>query len=327
MQRKILNSLIISILFGINSYLCAKEYTPSYYVSKISIDSTLKPDEAVFVINFSTNDNGIIKNEVKLAFNGKNLTQKPDSKGNISIKTKPGKYIFQFYYNSDYKEIKTGTIIIKSKYKTEIKVNFESSKFPVIADKPVIYVYPTKTSSVNIKLNFNGTLGFTYPKYDKAWQFVAYPDGGIHINDKKFHYLFYDGKMDINTQNIKLNEGFIVSKANLVTFFEEKLSKMGLNSKEINDYITYWVPQMTANENNYIHFMFDKEYSQYSNLEITPKPDTIFRVFMVWYKLGGTISIKLNEQKIESFTRKGFTVVEWGGAEISHHSEQKLSKN
>ncbi len=195
-----------------------------------------------------------------------------------------------------------------------------------MAEKPVIYVYPTSTSSITIKLNFKGTLGFTYPKYNKGWQFVAYPDGSIHINDKKYHYLFYDGKMDINTQNIKLNEGFIVNKNDLVTFFEEKLSKMGLNSKEINDYITYWAPQMSVSENNYVHFMFDKEYSQYSNLEITPKPDTIFRVFMVWHKLANAISLKLNEQKIESFTRTGFTVVEWGGAEINNVSDLKISQ-
>lgn len=327
MKRKILSSFIFSILFGTSFSLFAKESTPSYSVNKNALDSTLKKDEAIFIIHFSTNDQGLVKNAIKWAYNGKNITQKPDAKGNITLKTKPGKYIFQFYYNEDYSEIKTGTILIKPGYKMEVQVNFESSRFPVMAEKPVIYLYPANTSSVNIKLNFNGTLGFTYPKYDKAWQFVAYPDGSIHINDKKYHYLFYDGKMDINTQNIKLNEGFIVSKANLVTFFEEKLAKMGLNSKEINDYITYWVPQMVSNENNYVHFMFDKEYSQYSNLEITPKPDTIFRVFMVWYKLGGVISIKLNEQKIESFTRKGFTVVEWGGSEITHLSEQKLSKN
>jgi len=41
---------------------------------------------------------------------------------------------------------------------------------------------------------------------------------------------------------------------------------------------------------------------------------------MVWYKLGGAISIKLNEQKIESFTRTGFSVVEWGGAQINNNN-------
>jgi len=327
MKRKILNSLIFSVLFAINFSLSAKESTLSYYLSKTTFDSTLKKDEVVFIFNFSTNDQGIAKNVIKWSYNGKILTQKPDAKGNIILKTKPGSYVFRFYYNSDYNEIKTTGILIKPRNKMEIQVNFESSKFPVMAEKPVIYVYPANTSSVNIKLNFKGTLGFTYPKYNNGWQFVAYPNGSIHINDKKYHYLFYDGKMDINTQNIKLNEGFIVNKNNLVEFFEEKLSKMGLNSKEINDYITYWSPLMSVNENNYVHFMFDKEYSQYSSLEISPKPDNVFRVFMIWHKLENFIGMKLNEQKIESFTRNGFTVVEWGGAEINTTSEQKLSKN
>jgi len=320
MKLKILNLLIVSILFGPNLSLFGKESIPSYYVSKNSLDKNLKKDEAVFYINFSTNDNGTVKNTVKWAYNGKTINQKPDANGNIILKTKPGKYVLQFYYNSDYNEVKTDSIAIKPGYKIEIKVNFESSKFPVIADKPVIYVYPQNTTTVNIKLNFKGTLGFTYPKYTNGWNFIADSNGTLNIGNKKYHYLFYDGAMDLNSQNIKLNEGFVVNKNNLVTFFEEKLTKMGLNSKEINDYITYWAPLMSANENNYVHFMFDKEYSQYSSIEISPKPDNVFRIFMVWYKLGGAISIKLNEQKIESFTRTRFTVVEWGGAQINNNN-------
>jgi hypothetical protein len=40
----------------------------------------------------------------------------------------------------------------------------------------------------------------------------------------------------------------------------------------------------------------------------------MLRVFMVWKKLDGPLEVK--PQKIEPFHRKGFTVVEWGGAEI-----------
>ncbi len=121
MKPKILNLLIVGILFGISFSLSAKESIPSYYVSKNAKDSTLKVDEAVFVINFTTNDQGIVKNAIKWAYNGKNSTQKPDSKGNIILKTKPGNYVFQFYYNSDYNEIKTASILIKPGYKMEIK--------------------------------------------------------------------------------------------------------------------------------------------------------------------------------------------------------------
>ena len=203
MKLKILNLLIVSILFGTNLSLFGKESIPSFYVSKNSLDKNLKKDEAVFCINFSTNDNGTVKNTVKWAYNGKTISQKPDANGNIILKTKPGKYVLQFYYNSDYNEVKTDSIAIKPGYKIEIKVNFESSKFPVIADKPVIYVYPQNTTTVNIKLNFKGTLGFTYPKYNNGWNFIADSNGILNIGNKKYHYLFYDGAMDLNSQNLR----------------------------------------------------------------------------------------------------------------------------
>ena len=49
-------------------------------------------------------------------------------------------------------------------------------------------------------------------------------------------------------------------------------------------------------------------------LEISPKPDTIIRVLMEYKPLKKYIQIE--EQKLCSSERNGFTVVEWGGTEI-----------
>jgi len=40
----------------------------------------------------------------------------------------------------------------------------------------------------------------------------------------------------------------------------------------------------------------------------------MFRVFMAWKALDAPVDIK--PQTLVTFERKGFTVVEWGGAEI-----------
>ena len=94
---------------------------------------------------------------------------------------------------------------------------------------------------------------------------------------------------------------------------ESKLQFMGLNSQEIEDYITYWCPIMQVNEKSFIHFIFNEEYDKYATMSIDPKPDHLFRVNMLWSKSKDT---QVKEQKIESFKRSGFTVVEWGGTEI-----------
>ena len=54
-----------------------------------------------------------------------------------------------------------------------------------------------------------------------------------------------------------------------------------------------------------------------SELEIDPKPETLFRVFMIYKPCNQDFKVK--EQELPTFQRKGFTVVEWGGMELSNN--------
>jgi len=47
-------------------------------------------------------------------------------------------------------------------------------------------------------------------------------------------------------------------------------------------------------------------------LNVTPKPDSLIRVFLIIKKIDEPINIK--EQKLVANERKGLTVVEWGGS-------------
>ncbi len=64
---------------------------------------------------------------------------------------------------------------------------------------------------------------------------------------------------------------------------------------------------------NLIHFATE-EYNRRVPLEITPAPDTLIRVFMVFKALEAPIEIEA--QEFGHVERKGFTVVEWGGTEL-----------
>ena len=46
-------------------------------------------------------------------------------------------------------------------------------------------------------------------------------------------------------------------------------------------------------------------------ITVDPAPASIQRVFMVYKALDEPI--ELPEQKLQPFTRKGYTVIEWGG--------------
>lgn len=315
---------ITCLLLLVSIYSYSKESLPTYYISKTSINKTLLKTEAVFAFNFSASNHLLVKQNILLSYNGTNKTVKVDEKGNVSIKLKPGKYLFRFFYNKEHFEIVTDTIHIKPAFQTDVIVNFESSIYPVIADKPVIYVYPKQTKKINITLDLKGNFNFTYPSYINDWDFIADSNGTIHMNDREYHYLFWDGILNLKADKINWNEGFVVNKNNLVSFFEDKLTKMGLNSKEIDDYITYWCPMMMVNENNYIHFIFNKDYDTYATLKVEPKPDVMFRVFMVWSKTDTKNASQIKEQPLESFKRFGFSLVEWGGAETTRFEYNRL---
>lgn len=96
-------------------------------------------------------------------------------------------------------------------------------------------------------------------------------------------------------------------------FLQEKLSEIGLTPREYNEFIVYRFPQMQDNAYNLIHFA-GEQYTETAPLTITPTPDSMLRVFMVWKALEEPIAIA--EQKIEPFQRAGFSVIERGGSEV-----------
>jgi len=181
--------------------------------------------------------------------------------------------------------------------------------------KPVIYLYPQQKQEVNVELNFEGNLTVSYPEYNNGWNVIAHPDGKIinTIDNREYSYLFWEG-LDENA-NYDLSSGFIVPGTDTTQFFQEKLSEIGLTANEYNEFIVYWLPLMQNNNYNLIHFATKEEYSDRVKLDINPKPESELRVFMVYQKLENN-TLQIEPQELESFTRNGFTVVEWGGTEI-----------
>ena len=101
--------------------------------------------------------------------------------------------------------------------------------------------------------------------------------------------------------------------ADTAAFLEDALAQLGLTRKEANEFIVYWLPQMEDNPYSLITFQ-QEAYTEAAKLTVTPAPDSILRVFMTWKPLEKSMDIPA--QTIPAFERRGFTVVEWGGAEI-----------
>ncbi|MDR1101281.1 MAG: S-layer homology domain-containing protein [Clostridiales bacterium] len=175
--------------------------------------------------------------------------------------------------------------------------------------KPIIYLYPTEETEITVTLGKPDELGSTYPKYNGAWHVLAQPNGDLLDLDTNRHLysLYWEGGQ-VRTE---LDEGFCVKGGDSIAFLEEKLEILGLSEREANEFIIYWLPLMEANEYNCIKFLSRAEIDEIMPLTITPTPDSVIRVMMVFEGLSAPVDVR--EQQLERVTRSGFTVVEWGG--------------
>ena len=177
-----------------------------------------------------------------------------------------------------------------------------------VAYKPVIYLYPENTSEISVKLDINGELLCSAPLYNDGWTVTAAPDGTLTDENGTYEYLFWEA--DMSAVEFDMSEGFCVKGADTEEFMREKLAYIGLNEKEINDYLDFWLPYLSKNAYNYITFQTDC-YTDNAKLNITPAPDSVIRVYTVIKPLNE--AIQTAEPALEQFDRTGFTVVEWGG--------------
>ena len=212
---------------------------------------------------------------------------------------------------------KSQRVLINSKNVLKIQLSENPNNGKIMVAKPVIYLYPKVKTEIDLKLNFKGELLTTFPKYDKNWEVVAEPNGQIF--DKKtnryYNSLFWDGTMDFPEEHYKYDDGFVVPKEKLTEFFIEKLEYIGLNNQETNDFIQYWLPILERNKYNFIHFLINEECNEIATLNVNPKPETMIRIYMEFYGLENYT--RINEQKLSKTERKGFTLVEWGGSDVS----------
>jgi hypothetical protein len=178
--------------------------------------------------------------------------------------------------------------------------------------KPVIYLYPTSEQTVSVNLDYKGKLTCTYPEYKEEWKVKAQPDGKLTnlADNREYSYLYWEGVSDTK---LDMSKGFVVKGNETEKFLQQKLEYLGLTPKEYNEFIVYWLPLMKDNKYNLITFA-GEDYEKLAKLKISPKPDSILRVMMLFKPLNK--SIKIEEQELKPFVRKGFTVVEWGGTEI-----------
>ena len=181
------------------------------------------------------------------------------------------------------------------------------------AKAPIIYLYPEEETVINVQLSLDGNLTSSYPRYNEnlGWTVTASPDSTLtDVNGREYEYLFWEGDLRIKPD---LSRGFCVKGEDTVAFLEDALAHLGLTDKEADTFIMFWLPQLESNKYNVITFQTEA-YENAASLEITPAPDTVIRVNMLWYPVNSYVDMEAQDlTALNPDTREGFTVVEWGG--------------
>lgn len=182
----------------------------------------------------------------------------------------------------------------------------------IVIPKPVLYLYPKEKTDISVKVEKPELLMTTYPKYNDGWKVSVESNGDMYDNNNKYYYGLYWIERKITEE--KFETGFYVEKEDAIDFLEEKLSFIGLNDRERNEFIMYWLPILEENEKSIINFDLTDEIENINKLIIEPKPDSLLRVHMNVKKVNNKVNIK--EQQLKSFNRTGYSAIEWGGSII-----------
>jgi hypothetical protein len=184
----------------------------------------------------------------------------------------------------------------------------------LVPKKPVIYLYPVQRTEVRVRLDFDGVVTRTDPQIDvtDGWRVMADPSGALTdlASGRSYPYLFWEGRC---LMRVDMSSGFVVRGSEVRGFLRDKLAALGLSASEARDFMAYWVPLLETHAFDLIHFE-SAAYERAARLEVTPRPDTMIRVFMVYEPLAAPVAVT-PQQFSRPPSRRGFVLVEWGGGE------------
>ena len=184
---------------------------------------------------------------------------------------------------------------------------------PMQDDKPNVYLYPPEATDVSVRLGFphGGRVTVSDPPYgEDGWKVRAAPDGRIDAGGAPHGFLFYEARQPVPPCPRSAREGWLVSGQDFDVRMAEILVEIGLQGREIGDFVDWWRPQFATAELLAVSPLVDAEVDALVTLDITPPPDRVRRVLLRVRPVDAPVALSVPD--VPPFDRAGFTVVEWG---------------
>ncbi|KAG1853274.1 hypothetical protein C8R48DRAFT_723405 [Suillus tomentosus] len=225
--------------------------------------------------------------------------------------------------------------------------------------KPVIYLYSPSDIDVSVKLALipEWRLSVIYPIVTTEdhgrrleWNVRTHQDGSLteHNSGLNVSYLFWEAETNsqaaykpqpVDTFNPVSNSlddtDSIVTPVDRVTvYLDNSLKVLGLHTEARTSFITYWLPSFLKHEYVALRFIPQAAFECAASLHISPQPDVVTRVFMLFKgirkeDLTNWTNARIQAEKDVAWwvdvvgvdpARAGdvtlFRALEWGGMEV-----------
>ncbi|GAB5416105.1 MAG: hypothetical protein Crog4KO_13100 [Crocinitomicaceae bacterium] len=309
-------ALLLFIAFSLNA--SAEEFVMlPYALIHDSLDTNLSENEAVYQFDLSDLSPGIRDEALIYSIDeGENQLYDYAQGDTLTILTTPGEHTFQFYGGSEYTESPIMRLPIGEQHRKLYRIHFQRANVQMMLRKPVLYFYPEETTNLSVEVLPKGEFTFTYPNIESGWEFTCTPDGTLQNGEKSYRYLFWESQQAVPESLLEPQKGIVLSGAEAVAYLETQMTAFGMTSAEQADFLTYWGPQMQTKTNLYIYLLFNEVCDAFASLKISPEPTEIARFYVLWSEVPEHYNPTLEPQEVPSMQRNGFTVLEWGGAEV-----------
>lgn len=182
--------------------------------------------------------------------------------------------------------------------------NPQAIGIPVL--KPNIYLYPEETTEICVQFKYPWLLTTVIPDYVSSWNVEARPDG---LLDDQYGFLFYESIAQPIFFQKEL--GWKVPAKERTDVFEEILYLYGFNVQEKIDFVEFWNDRLEQDVNYVMYPQETATIDLVMPVVIQPSPASIHRI---WFYFIPDYGMTVTEpEQVETISRQGLTVVEWGG--------------
>ncbi|KAG2153927.1 hypothetical protein DEU56DRAFT_897960 [Suillus clintonianus] len=228
--------------------------------------------------------------------------------------------------------------------------------------KPVIYLYSPSDIDVSVKLSLSPvwSLSVIYPVVPTKnhgqhieWNARTHEDGNLteNISGLDVAYLFWEAEPNLHapppaskpqpldtfsptSSSLSDTDSIVIPVDKVSVYLDKALKVLGLHTEARTSFITYWLPYFLKHEYIALRFVPQSVYERAASLSISPQPDIVTRVFMLFKGVGKEHLENWSNAQMQAekdvawwvdvvgvdFARASdaalFRVLEWGGMEV-----------